>query len=66
MWGKVADAMIDGLADPDYPDERRESLYDALAGARECLALCRPASSPSDALLTSRLMLSPEVKRSAP
>jgi hypothetical protein len=48
VWGKVAVAAIDGLADPDYPDGRRPALYEVLAGAQECLALCTTPGSLSD------------------
>jgi hypothetical protein len=66
VWRRVADAMIDGLADPNYPDDHREDLYDALAGARECLAVSATPRSSSDALRASGLMLAPEIKRRTP
>lgn len=61
VWQRAAAAFTEGLADPNYPDDRREWLYDALAGANECLALCAATSSLSYALLTAALMLPPQI-----
>lgn len=40
-WGRIADACEEGLSDPLYPDDRRESLYRALASAR---AMAQPGA----------------------